>query len=83
VVIATKGGLRMDGDQPVRDASPVWLRKGVEASLEAVGADYIDLYQVHWPDPATPIGETAAAMAELIRQGLIRYVGVSNYTTDL
>jgi len=82
VVIATKGGLRMDGDQLVRDASPAWLRKGVEASLEALGTDYIDLYQVHWPDPATPIGETAAALAELIREGLIRHVGVSNYTTD-
>src|SRR5215831_8013050 len=82
VVIATKGGLRMDGDRLVRDASPAWLRKGVEASLEALGTDYIDLYQVHWPDPATPIGETAAALAELVREGLIRHVGVSNYTTD-
>jgi aryl-alcohol dehydrogenase-like predicted oxidoreductase len=82
VVIATKGGLRMDGDQLVRDASPAWLRKGVEVSLEALGTDYIDLYQVHWPDPATPIGETAAALAELIREGLIRHVGVSNYTPE-
>ena len=78
----SKGGLRMDGDRLVRDASPAWLRKGVEASPEALGTDYIDLYQVHWPDPATPIGETAAALAELVREGLIRHVGVSNYTTD-
>jgi aryl-alcohol dehydrogenase-like predicted oxidoreductase len=80
VVIATKGGLRMDGDQLVRDASPAWLRKGVEASLDALGTDYIDLYQVHWPDPATPIGETAEALADLAREGLIRHVGVSNYS---
>ena len=80
-MIATTGGLRMDGDQLVRDASAVWLRKGVEASLEALGTDYIDLYQVHWPDPATPIGETAAALAELARESLIRRVGVSNYTS--
>jgi aryl-alcohol dehydrogenase-like predicted oxidoreductase len=80
VVIATKGGLRMDGENLVRDASPAWLRKGAEASLDALGTDYIDLYQVHWPDPQTPIGETAAALAELIREGLIRHVGVSNYT---
>ena len=80
VVIATHGGLRMDGDRRVRDASPAWLRKGVEASLDALGTDYIDLYQVQWPDPATPIRETAAALAELIREGLIRHVGVSNYT---
>jgi aryl-alcohol dehydrogenase-like predicted oxidoreductase len=80
VVIATKGGLRMDGDQLVRDASPAWLRKGVEASLDALGTDYIDLYQVHWPDPATPIAETATALADLAREGLIRHVGVSNYS---
>jgi aryl-alcohol dehydrogenase-like predicted oxidoreductase len=81
VVIATKGGLRMDGENLVRDASPAWLRKGAEASLDELGTDYIDLYQVHWPDPHTPISETAAALAELIREGLIRHVGVSNYTT--
>jgi aryl-alcohol dehydrogenase-like predicted oxidoreductase len=80
VVIATKGGLRMDGADLVRDASPAWLRQGAEASLEALDTDYIDLYQVHWPDPGTPIPETAAALAELVREGLIRHVGVSNYT---
>ena len=82
LVIATKGGLRMDGesDQLVRDASPAWLRKGVEASLDALGTDYIDLYQVHWPDPHTPIPETAAVLGELRREGLIRHVGVSNYS---
>jgi hypothetical protein len=82
VVIATKGGLRMDGDRLVRDSSPAWLREGVHASLDALGTDYIDLYQVHWPDVATPIGETAAALAGLVREGLIRHVGVSNYTTS-
>jgi aryl-alcohol dehydrogenase-like predicted oxidoreductase len=80
VVIATKGGLRIDGEKLVRDASPAWLRKGVEASLEALGTDYVDLYQVHWPDPGTPIPETAAALADLVREGLIRHVGVSNYS---
>jgi hypothetical protein len=82
VVIATKGGLRMDGDQLVCDASPAWLRNDVEASLEALDTEYIDLYQVHWPDPGTPIRETAAALAELVREGLIRHVGVCNYTTE-
>jgi aryl-alcohol dehydrogenase-like predicted oxidoreductase len=80
VVIATKGGLRMDGDRVVRDASPAWLRKGAEASLDALGTDYIDLYQVHWPDPSTPIRETADGLADLVREGLIRHVGVSNYS---
>ena len=82
VVIATKGGLRMEGDQLVRDASPAWPRKGVEASLDALGTDYIDLYHVHWPDLATPIGETAAALTGLVHESLIRHVGVSNYSTD-
>ena len=80
-MIAPKGGLRMDGDRLVRDASPAWLRKGVAASLEALGIDYIDLYQVHRPDPGTPNRETAATLANLVREGLIRHVGVANYST--
>jgi len=53
IVLATKGGLRMEGDKLLRDASPSWLRQGVEQSLSNLGVDYIDLYQVHWPDPNT------------------------------
>ncbi|GAA3670813.1 aldo/keto reductase [Nonomuraea antimicrobica] len=79
VVVATKGGLRMDGDRLVRDSSPAWLRQGVEASLKALGAGHIDLYQVHWPDPRTPFEESAAALHELVEEGLIRHVGVSNF----
>jgi aryl-alcohol dehydrogenase-like predicted oxidoreductase len=79
VVIATKGGLRMDGDQLVRDSSPGWLREGVDRSLEALGSDHIDLYQVHWPDPDTPFAETAGTLQELVDEGKIRHVGVSNY----
>jgi aryl-alcohol dehydrogenase-like predicted oxidoreductase len=79
VVIATKGGLRMTGDGLVRDSSPTWLRSGVDDSLSALGVDYIDLYQVHWPDPQTPFAETAGALQELVEAGKIRHVGVSNY----
>ena len=79
LVIATKGGLRMDGPVLRRDSSPQWLRRGVEDSLRALETDYIDLYQVHWPDPATPFAETATALGELVREGKIRHVGVSNY----
>ena len=82
VVIATKGGLRMTSRGVVRDSSPKWLRAGVEASLKALGVDYIDLYQVHWPDPDTPFAETAAALQELVDEGKIRHVGVSNYSAD-
>ena len=79
VVVATKGGLRRDGDRLVRDASAAWLREGVEASLRNLRTDYIDIYQVHWPDAATPAEETGAALTELVREGKIRHVGVSNH----
>ncbi len=79
VVIATKGGLRPLGNGVVRDASPTWIREGVESSLRALATDYIDLYQVHWPDPATPLAETAEALAKLVADGKIRHVGVSNF----
>jgi aryl-alcohol dehydrogenase-like predicted oxidoreductase len=79
LVLATKGGLRMEGEKLLRDASPRWLRQGVEQSLVNLGVDYIDLYQVHWPDPNTPIEETASALDQLVREGKIRFVGVSNY----
>jgi aryl-alcohol dehydrogenase-like predicted oxidoreductase len=81
LVIATKGGLRQTDSGLVRDASPEWLRRGVDASLAALGIDHIDLYQVHWPDPAVPAGETAGALRDLITEGKIRHVGVSNYNT--
>ena len=82
IVLATKGGLRMEGDKLLRDASPRWLRQGVEQSLVNLGVDYIDLYQVHWPDPNTPIIETAGALDQLVQEGKIRYVGVSNYDVE-
>ena len=79
VVLATKGGLRMTGSGLVRDSSRTWLRQGVEDSLRALGVDYIDLYQVHWPDPNVARAETASALDELVREGKIRHVGVSNF----
>jgi aryl-alcohol dehydrogenase-like predicted oxidoreductase len=80
VVIATKGGLRIDEHRGlVRDSSPAWLRRGVDESLAALGVEHIDLYQVHWPDPATPLAETAEALDELVWEGKIRHVGVSNF----
>jgi len=80
VVVATKGGLRMDGDRLLRDASPTWLRSGVEASLRNLGTDYLDLYQVHWPDLHTPPEETAQALESFVTEGKIRHVGVSNFS---
>jgi len=83
VIIATKGGLRPSPRGGVeRDASPEWIRRGVEESLKALGTDYIDLYQVHWPDPKTPFEQTAQALSELRAEGKIRHVGVSNFDAD-
>ena len=79
IAIATKGGLSPSDGRPVRDSSPSALRRDLEASLTALGTDYVDLYQVHWPDPATPIATTAETMDAFVQEGLIRYVGVSNY----
>jgi aryl-alcohol dehydrogenase-like predicted oxidoreductase len=83
VVIATKGGLRMDDERGLlRDSTPDWLRRGVESSLKALGVDYIDLYQVHWPDSEVPFAQTAEALQAMVAEGKIRHVGVSNFDPD-
>jgi aryl-alcohol dehydrogenase-like predicted oxidoreductase len=82
VVIATKGGLRMKDGELGRDCSPEWLREGIEASLRELGTDYVDLYQLHWPDLETPFEETAGALEEFVQEGKARYIGVSNFTAQ-
>lgn len=82
VVVATKGGLRREGDGVVRDSSADWLRSGIEQSLRELGTDYVDLYQVHWPDPETPFAETASTLDELVTEGKTRHVGVSNFSVE-
>lgn len=83
LVIATKGGLRIDEEHGLlRDSSPEWLRRGVEESLRNLGLDHVDLYQVHWPDPEVPFAETANALQELVEEGKIRHVGVSNFSAE-
>ncbi|HEX6969218.1 MAG TPA: aldo/keto reductase [Micromonosporaceae bacterium] len=82
VVIATKFGMSMDGmngpDHGARGARRYILR-AVEASLRRLGTDYIDLYQMHEPDPGTPVEETLAALDDLVRAGKVRYLGNSNF----
>jgi aryl-alcohol dehydrogenase-like predicted oxidoreductase len=80
VIVATKGGLRKEGDNLLRDLSASWLRQGVESSLRNLGTDYIDLYQLHWPDLKTPADETAGVLEEMVGEGKIRHVGVSNFS---
>ncbi len=83
VVIATKLGLSWDSrHDPWRDASPGRIREEVVSSLARLRTDYIDLYQVHWPDPAVPFDQTAAELGMLVDEGLVRAVGVCNYAPD-
>jgi aryl-alcohol dehydrogenase-like predicted oxidoreductase len=81
-VIATKTGLDWQDGKPFRNATRARIMKEVDDSLRRLRTDVIDLYQLHWPDPNTPIEETAAAMHDLLRSGKIRAIGVSNFTTS-
>jgi len=82
VVIATKAGLERHGDGLYRNSTRKQLFAEVDVSLERLRTDYIDLYQIHWPDPRTPVEETASALLDLQKAGKIRAVGVSNYSID-
>jgi aryl-alcohol dehydrogenase-like predicted oxidoreductase len=79
LVLSTKGGLRQAGDRLVRDSSRAWLREGLESSLRALGTDYIDLYLIHWPDPATPMADVVATLSEFVAEGKVRFIGGSNF----
>jgi len=80
VVIATKTGLQWEGGRVARNASRARIVREVEDSLRRLQIDYIDVYQVHWPDPLVTIEETADAMHQLFAQGKIRAIGVSNFS---
>lgn len=83
VVIATKVGLAWDERGNVhRDASRARIMKEIDDSLRRLQTDYVDIYQVHWPDPARPIDETADAMRRLFDAGKIRAIGVSNFSPE-
>ena len=79
-VIATKVALEWRDGKVFRNSTRSRIREEVEASLRRLRTDYIDLYQVHWPDPLVPIEETARTLNELYTQGKIRAIGVSNYS---
>lgn len=78
VIIATKFGGPTKPDDAT--GSRRHLMASVETSLRALRTDYIDLYQLHYPDPATPIEETLSALDDLVHQGKVRYIGCSNFT---
>ncbi|MGC2320827.1 MAG: aldo/keto reductase, partial [Bradyrhizobium sp.] len=80
VIIATKVGLQWEAGRVSRNASRARIIREVEDSLRRLRTDYIDIYQVHWPDPLIMIEETADAMHMLFAQGKIRAIGVSNFS---
>src|SRR5258706_9451947 len=80
VLIATKAGLQWEDGKVSRNASRARIVREVEDSLRRLRTDYIDIYQVHWPDPLITIEETADAMHILLAQGKIRAIGVSNFS---
>lgn len=79
-LIATKAGIAWRDGQPYRDARPERLRQELEQSLRRLRTDVIDVYQVHWPDPLTPIEAVAEALADFLREGKIGAIGVSNFS---
>jgi aryl-alcohol dehydrogenase-like predicted oxidoreductase len=83
VIIATKFGLVWNekGDF-VKDASRKNILREIDQSLKNLNTDYIDLYQVHWPDDQTPIEETMETLNELVEKGKVRYIGVSNFSVE-
>ncbi|MEO7385957.1 MAG: aldo/keto reductase [Gammaproteobacteria bacterium] len=81
-IIATKFGAKLGGGGGAAPGggSNAYIRQAVEASLTALGTDYIDLYQHHFPDTGTPVEETLTALDQLVHQGKVRYIGCSNYS---
>lgn len=79
VIIATKVRGRMGEGPNDEGLSRKHILEAVEASLRRLGTDYIDLYQLHWPDEATPIEETLSALDDLVHAGKVRYIGCSNF----
>lgn len=79
IVLASKFGLPMGEGDLLKGASRRYIMNAIEASLKRLGTDYIDLYQIHFPDPETPIDETLLALDALIRAGKVRYIGSSNF----
>jgi aryl-alcohol dehydrogenase-like predicted oxidoreductase len=78
VLIATKFGMKMGEGK--EGGKPAYIRQAVEDSLRRLGTDHIDLYQIHQPDPSTPIADTLGALTDLVKAGKVRQIGCSNFS---
>lgn len=77
-VVATKFGMPIDDER--KGASPAYVRSALEDSLRRLGTDYVDLYQLHQPDPSVPVADTLAALGEMVAAGKVREIGCSNFS---
>jgi aryl-alcohol dehydrogenase-like predicted oxidoreductase len=82
IVLASKFGLQMDDAGKLKGASRRYITRAVEASLTRLRTDWLDLYQLHRPDPQTPIEETLRTLDDLVRQGKVRFIGCSNLSAQ-
>ena len=82
VLVATKFGKPMDERREERRGNPDYIRWAVESSLRRLRTDVIDVYQMHEPDPATPIEETLGALNDLVHDGKVRWIGSSNFSAE-
>ena len=78
--MATKFGMAIDDAH--KGARPDYVRQALEDSLRRLGTDYVDLYQLHAPDPETPIADTLEVLDEQVRAGKVREIGCSNFSAD-
>ncbi|MES1244611.1 MAG: aldo/keto reductase [Acidobacteriota bacterium] len=80
IVLATKFGMKMDDQR--KGAKPEYVRRALDGSLQRLGTDVIDLYQLHQPDPDVPIGDTLAVLDEAVKAGKVREIGCSNFSPE-
>lgn len=78
-IVVTKFGMAYRDMPNMRDSSPERVRASIDKSLKNLGTDYVDVYLVHWPDRNTPFAETMGALDEIVRDGKVRFVGLSNF----
>jgi aryl-alcohol dehydrogenase-like predicted oxidoreductase len=81
-IVVTKFGMAYRDMPNMRDSSPERVKVSIDKSLKHLGTDYVDVYLVHWPDRLTPFEDTMAALDDIVREGKVRFVGLSNFKRE-